>query len=305
MAGPRRARRTRARVASKGAETMSQMKDADRSGEPVRHQEFQAPRISARFADLADKTAIVTGASRGIGVGIAEFLGDQGMKLMLTARTHDKGAAVAESLGSRGIQCRWVAADLTTADGAEAALADALEAWGRIDLLVNNAAQIHSKPFLELDDETFTDSHEANGRMLQRISTRVAQHMAAAGGGNIVNISSVGGLRAHRRNAGYDASKGAVDALTRAMAMDLAPHGIRVNAVAPGATLRSLKVKGFFADFAEQAAGHIPLGRLGFGQEIGAAVAFLASDAGAYITGQVLYVDGGLTAQLTPPSISV
>jgi len=128
--------------------------------------------------------------------------------------------------------------------------------------------------------------------------------MAERGGGCIINISSVGGLRAHRGLAGYDASKGAMDALTRSMAVDLAPHGIRVNAVAPGATRNRPLDARWEEKLAEKARG-IPLGRVGRPEEIGAAVAFLASQAAAYITGQVLYVDGGLTAQLTPPGIRI
>lgn len=113
-------------------------------------------------------------------------------------------------------------------------------------------------------------------------------------GGAIVNISSVGGLRAHRGLAGYDASKGAIDALTRSMALDLAPFNIRVNAVAPGQTRSGHhKLEG------------VPLGRAGTPEDVATAVAFLASEAASYITGQVLYVDGGLTAQLTPPGIFI
>ena len=114
------------------------------------------------------------------------------------------------------------------------------------------------------------------------------------GGGCIINISSAGGLRAHRGLAGYDASKGAIDSLTRSMALDLAPLGIRVNAVAPG-QIRNVP----------REAGGIPLGRSGTPEDVAAMVAFLASDAAAYITGQVIYVDGGLTAQLSPPGIFI
>ncbi len=123
--------------------------------------------------------------------------------------------------------------------------------------------------------------------------------MAQQAGGCIIHISSVGGLRAHRRLAGYDASKGAIDALTRSMAVDLAPHGIRVNAVAPGA----IQTRPGRQD--RRPAEGIPLGRLGQPEEIGEAVAFLASGAAAYITGQVVYVDGGLTVQLTPPNVFI
>lgn len=128
--------------------------------------------------------------------------------------------------------------------------------------------------------------------------------MADAKRGCIITLSSVGGLRPHRGLAGYDASKGAIDVLTRSMAIDLAPHGVRVNAVAPGFTM-SREMRPEWAERALKRAEGIPLGRPGTVEEMGAAVAFLASDAAAYITGQVLYVDGGLTTQLTPPGIYI
>jgi NAD(P)-dependent dehydrogenase (short-subunit alcohol dehydrogenase family) len=121
----------------------------------------------------------------------------------------------------------------------------------------------------------------------------------AAGGGGIVNISSVGGFRAHWRGLPYDATKGAIDAMTRAMAIELAEYGIRVNAVAPGAT-RTDRSPAPESELAGRIRKRVPLGRFGAPVEIGHAVAFLASDDAAYITGQVLYVDGGVTAQLDP-----
>ncbi len=261
--------------------------------------------VSARFPDLAGGSAVVTGASRGIGCGIAEFLGRQGMKLTLAARSTEKGQAFADELGSRNIECQWVTADLATAQGAEAVFEAAVERYSEIDLLVNNAAMLRSSAFLELDAETYRRSFELNVRIVYELSLRVARHMAERGGGNIVNISSVGGLRAHRRKAGYDASKGAIDALTRSMAVDLAPHGIRVNAVAPGATERTRRRSPRGQQHRREVEEGVPLARFGRPEEIGGAVAFLASDAGAYITGQIIYVDGGLTAQLTPPGVFI
>ncbi len=265
-----------------------------------------ARQISARFADLAGRAAIVTGASRGIGVGIAELLARQGMRLVLAARSEPEGLAVVERLRADGADCRWVTADVATRPGARRVLDAAIQAFGGLYLLVNNAAIVCSEPIHEMDQAAFAATFEANSRMAYYLSHETSRHLIETGRpGCVVNISSVGGLRAHRRHAGYDMSKGALDALTRSMALDLAPHGIRVNAVAPGATLRIVPPDERQAAFAERAGPHIPLGRLALPQEIGAAVAFLASDAAAYITGQVLYVDGGLTAQLTPPSIFV
>ena len=267
--------------------------------------EAQASRaVSATFPDLTGKTALVTGTSRGIGCGIAEFLGRQDMKLVLCARTAPAGEAFAASLRAMNVECFFVAADLSTPEGAHQVFDAAVARYGRIDLLVNNAANLRSWPLLALDEEKYRASFEANMRMIYGLSHLVAPHMVQKGGGSIIHISSVGGLRAHHGLSGYDASKGAIDALTRSMAIELAPHRIRVNAVAPGLVLTRTIRPEWAAQF-KQKTGGIPLGRAGMPEEIGAAVAFLASDAGAYVTGQVLYVDGGLTAQLTPPGINI
>jgi len=258
----------------------------------------------ARYPDLAGKAAIVTGTSRGIGCGIARVLGRQGMRLALAARSAEAGEAFAQELRAGGVDGFFLAADLATPEGAQAVFEAALARFGRIHLLVNNAANLRSKPFLELDEEAYRASFEANMRMIYGPSLLAARHMADSGGGGIIHISSVGGLRGHRGVAGYDASKGAIDALTRSSALDLAPHGIRVNAVAPGLTI-TRPPHPRWADHHREAATRIPLLRTATPEDIGNAVAFLASDAASYITGQVLYVDGGLTAQLTPPGIRV
>jgi len=263
----------------------------------------KVPKASARFPDLAGKVAIVTGTSRGIGCGIAEVLGEQGMKLVLTARSADKGAAFAERLQSAGVECLFIPADLSLLDEARRVFDEAVARFGRVHLLVNNAARLRSRGILELDEQEYGKSFEGNMRIIFGLSRLASRHMADAGGGNIIHISSVGGLRAHRGLAGYDASKGAIDALTRSMAVDLAPHGIRVNTVAPGAIgpEEIREPTGAVRDRARL----IPLQRTGTPREIGWAVAFLASDVAAYITAQVLYVDAGLTAQLIPPGMWV
>lgn len=260
--------------------------------------------ISAVFPDLRGKTAVISGCSRGIGRGIARVLGRQGMRLVLAARSEAPGRAFRDELTANGVEALWVTADLTQREDAERLVQEAITAFEGIDLLVNNAAQLRSRPFLDLDEEWYQASLVGNIDMVYGPSWFAARHMAERGRGNIIHISSVGGTRGHRGLAGYDASKGAINALTRSMSVDLAPHGIRVNAVAPGATLwEPVDARG--RKTIEQRAGGIPLGRLGGIEETGAAVAFLASDAAAYITGQVLHVDGGLTAQLTPPGIFI
>ena len=256
--------------------------------------------VPARYPDLAGRGAIVTGASRGIGKVIARFLGDQGMRLVLTARSGQLGEAVVSELRASGIESWWVTADVATSEGTSAVFEESVARLGRVHLLVNNAAHKKSTNILDLDEENYRVSFERNVRMVYVLSQLVARQMAEAGGGSIVHISSVGGLRAHRGSSGYDASKGAIDNLTRSMAVDLAPHGIRVNAVAPGAI--ALDDKSAWHTWRSK---HIPLGRAGTCAEVASAVVFLASDAASYVTGQILYVDGGLTTQLTPPGIFV
>ncbi len=263
--------------------------------------------ISASFPGLEGRCALVTGASRGVGVGIARFLGRQAMRLVLTARSEERGLAVTDELRQRGVDCHWVTADAATKEGADRVLQEALEQYGGVDLLVNNAACLRSTDFLNLDEENYRVSFELNVRIVYELSLRVARLMAgSAEGGSIINISSVGGLRSHRASSGYDASKGAIDALTRSMSLDLAPHGIRVNAVAPGAVRPGAPPRDEErAERRRRRREGIPLKRFVEPEEIGAAVAFLASDAAAYITGQILYVDGGLTTQLSPPGLSI
>lgn len=275
---------------------MAKSKPKDTAGQDVR--------VSAVFPDLQGKTAVISGVSKGIGKGIAEFLGRQGMQLILCARTQEAGEAFTAELTAAGVDCRWVTADLSTGRGARKVFNAAVKKYRRVDLLVNNAAILWGRDILDTDEETYRKIFEANCRMVYGISHLVARHMADNGAGSIVNISSVGGLRAHHRHFGYDGSKGAMDSWTRAMAVQLAPYGVRVNAVAPGATLAHPE-HGRSVKFTRKQAPYIPLGRVGTREEMAAAVAFLASDAAGYITGQILYVDGGLTVQLTPPGIFV
>jgi 3-oxoacyl-[acyl-carrier protein] reductase len=124
--------------------------------------------------------------------------------------------------------------------------------------------------------------------------------MRETGGGNIIHISSVGGLRAHWRGFPYDVTKGAIDSMTRAMAIDLAEYNIRVNAIGPGAT-RTRRTPSDEHPVIQEMSGRIPLGRFGLVSEISSVVSFLASSEASYITGQIIYVDGGITAQLSPP----
>lgn len=262
------------------------------------------PHSSASFPELKGRVALVTGGERGIGQGIATFLGRQGMRIAIVGKSPDEGQRAVRQFNEADIEAVWIESDVSIAGAAGGAVVEVMDRLGDIDLLVNNAAAQRTTDFLEYDDETYELSFEKNVRMVYRMSREAGRLMARRRGGVIINISSVGGLRAHRRQVGYDASKGAIDAMTRAVSLELAPHGIRVNAVAPGAIINRPVTEQARPHREQQAAG-IPLGRVGNVTDIGGVVGFLASDLASYITGQTIYVDGGLTTQLTPPGIYI
>lgn len=258
---------------------------------------FQAAR--PRYAELAGQVAIVTGSNRGIGQGIAARLAREGMRVAITGRAAADVERVAAELRALGAEALPLVADLGTDEGVDRLIDGTLRAWGRVDLLVNNAADLRRAGWAPAARDLLDRSLAVNVRGAYLLAYQAAEVMRQAGRGNIVNISSVGGLRAHWSGLPYDVTKGAIDAMTRAMALELGAYGIRVNAVAPGVTVTERSPEA--GDPRAQAiVERIPLRRRGLTLDVAAAVAFLASDDAAYITGQVIYVDGGITAQLSP-----
>jgi 3-oxoacyl-[acyl-carrier protein] reductase len=253
--------------------------------------------IRPRYPELAGQVAIVTGSSRGIGKGIAMRLAREGMRVVINARTPETVEATAAEMHGLGVDVLAVPADVGRTQGVDRLFEQTLRAFGTVDLLVNNAADLRRVHFFDVDEALLDGELATNIRGPYMCSYRAAEVMRQAGGGNIVHISSVGGLRAHWRGLPYDVTKGAIDAMTRAMALELAAHGIRVNAVAPGA-IRTERIPAPENPRLQAINRRIPLGRFGLALEIGAAVAFLASPDAGYITGQVIYVDGGITVQL-------
>ena len=255
--------------------------------------------IRPRYPELADKVAVVTGSSRGIGLGIALRLAREGMRVVVNGRLPDAVETAVTALRSFGATVLAAPADVGRTSEVDRLFDATLQAFGRIDLLINNAADLRRRPIFEVDEALLDAQLAANIRAPFLCSQRAAGIMRQVGAGNIIHISSVGGVRAHWQGLPYDITKGAIDAMTRAMALDLAAYGIRVNAIAPGPIYNrgGDPAQGPWAAAARE---RVPLARLGTPLEIGAVAAFLASPESSYITGQIIYVDGGLTAQLTP-----
>jgi 3-oxoacyl-[acyl-carrier protein] reductase len=257
-----------------------------------------------RYPEFKGQVAIVTGSSRGIGKGIALRLAREGMRVVINGLDPGRMAQTVNEMQGIGIEALGVSADVGTTEGVEKLITQTMEAFGRLDLVVNNAADLRRVPFFEIDEAMLDNQLAANIRGPFLLSFKAAGIMKENGGGNIIHISSVGGLQAHWPGLPYDMTKGALDSMTQAMALDLAEYGIRVNAVAPGATVTE-RTPGPEDPRIQAVSKRLPLLRFGLAAEIGAAVAFLASPEASYITGQILYVDGGLTAQLSPRESAV
>ncbi|MEH0934154.1 SDR family NAD(P)-dependent oxidoreductase [Micromonospora psammae] len=248
---------------------------------------------------LDGRVALVTGGGRNIGLAIARRLAADGAAVAVNGVPADDLAVAVKDLGGDAAP---FPADVSDPAAVEAMVAAVVDRYGRLDVLVNNAAvpMAGRVPLLELDLADWDRSFAVNARGVFLCTVAAARVMPA--GASVVNISSVGATRAHRNAVAYDATKGAVEAATRAIALDLAPRGIRVNAVAPGAIAND-RFDALDPAAKRARALPVPLGRVGTGADIAAAVSFLASDDAAYITGQVITVDGGLSVQARPPGI--
>jgi NAD(P)-dependent dehydrogenase (short-subunit alcohol dehydrogenase family) len=259
--------------------------------------EFES--IPQRYPELRGQVALITGSARGIGKGIALRLGREGMRLVITSRTAEEVRATAAGLRASGVEVLEFVGDIGQARVVDELFEATINEFGTVDVLVNNAGGMGSPPFPELDEARFDATMATNVKGPFLCSSRAVEIMRKGTGGSIIHISSVGGLRAHERGVPYDMTKAALDGLTRAMGIELADYGIRVNAIAPGAIHTERRPPLDDPEVRAQAY-RIPMRRLGRTLEIGSVVAFLASSDASYITGQVLYVDGGITAQLYP-----
>lgn len=249
-------------------------------------------------AQTMQRSAVVTGATSGIGTAIAHALYEQGYHVLLSGRSSAKGKQLAESFGRRA---RFFAADLTEAGAAGRVVENALAFAGRLDVLVNNAAIDYNGPLLETPPDDVRKVFELNTFAPFAMLQAAGSAMKESGGGSIINITSRLAMIGVPGMGTYAASKGALLALTTSAAVELAPFNIRVNAVAPGMTRTPLYEEWLDglsdpAASAEAVRASIPLGRIAEPKDVAAAVSFLASERASYITGASLPVDGGYTA---------
>jgi meso-butanediol dehydrogenase/(S,S)-butanediol dehydrogenase/diacetyl reductase len=255
---------------------------------------------------LAGKVALVTGGTSGIGATTAELLAAEGARVLITGRRAEHGARVVEAIRAAGGEAAFAEADHTLGADCERTVAAALAAFGRIDVLFNNAGIVTRGTAESVSEQTWADTLALNVTAVWRMSRLVLPHLRAAGGGAIVNNASDWAVVGAPDALPYTMSKGAVAQMTRSMALDHARENIRVNAVCPGDTyVARWDEQGYFSDtdpaLREQAmrdmVANIPMRRFGRPEEIARAVLFLACADSSYMTGQLLVIDGGNTAQ--------
>jgi len=254
---------------------------------------------------LEGKVAFVTGAARGIGLGIARRFAEEGCQLVINDVDAATLNAAQNKFAGLGHTVYALAGDVGNAEDVRRMFAEIAARLGGVDILVNNAALVTGRRwFGQITEADFDEILRVNVKSVFLCARWAAAQMATRGGGAIVNLSSVGAARAFRAQVPYVTSKGAVEAQTRALALDLAPYKIRVNAVGPGSIATELW-ESFTPEKIERVTHLTPLDRPGTPADIAGAVAFLVSADAAYITGQVLYVDGGLVSQNYSPCAEV
>jgi 3-oxoacyl-[acyl-carrier protein] reductase len=254
---------------------------------------------------LDGKVAVVTGSSRGIGKGIALRFAREGARVVVNGRHEETVRSTADQIRDEGGRCLDVVGDVTQRAGIDDLFERSMAEYGRVDILVNNSVthvnQGERGPFLRMRVEGWNAFMAANLESLFSCTHKAATIMAEQQiRGSIISISSVGAIRAHRYTIAYDALKGAIDSFTRAVAVDLGPWGIRVNALRPGPIMTERRSN--FADPPPHPNPHVPLGRMGYPADVAWAALFLAADDAGFVTGQVFEVDGGLLAQARLPT---
>ena len=248
------------------------------------------------MAKLSNKVAVVTGASKGIGAAIAERLGSEGAKVVVNY-AHDKAGAekVVAKIKRAGGDALAVQADVSKADDIKKLFAATTNAFGKVDILVNNAGVYEFKALDAVDEAHYRKIFDLNVLGLLLTTKEAVSHMNGEGG-SIINVSSIASKSPAPNSSVYSATKGAVDVISRTLALELAPRKIRVNSLLPGATkTEGLKALPEFAQgFEELAVARTPLGRMGTADDIAKAALFLASEDSGWITGEELLVGGGI-----------
>jgi NAD(P)-dependent dehydrogenase (short-subunit alcohol dehydrogenase family) len=250
--------------------------------------------------DLAGRTALVTGGSRGLGLQIAEALGEAGARVVLSARKAGELEAAVEALKARGVEASWIAADSSQPAEVQRLAGAAIERLGHVDVLVNNAGATWGAPAEDHPLDAWDKVMNLNVRSIFLLSQAIGRaSMIPRRRGRIINVASIAGLSGNSgamTTVAYNTSKAAVINFTRALAGEWGVHGINVNALAPG-FFPSKMTAGLLAHVgADNLRAHVPLRRLGDDEDLKGAALLLASDAGKHITGQVLAVDGGISA---------
>jgi len=246
--------------------------------------------------DLTGRVAVVTGGTRGLGEGFATALTDAGATVVLVGRDSDRGQIVKQALTERGATVAFMAADVTVPQDVTRMLDATLEQFGRVDILVNNAGACVHAPALEVTDEDWRHVMDVNLDAVWHCARVFGRHFVDQRSGVIVNIGSMSGLIVNRPQwqPAYNASKAAVHHLTRSLAAEWGPYGVRVNALAPGyikTDMSPVDEPRYRRHWIEDA----PLQRYGTVEELAPAILFLASDASSFVTGSVLVADGGYT----------
>ena len=238
------------------------------------------------------KIAIVTGGGSGIGFAISEKFTQNGIETIIVGRDENKLKQAKDKLGEL---CHAMICDVSDLSSIPGFISTIIKQFGQIDVLVNNAGINMKKEFTEVTDEEFQSIITTNLCSVFSMSREVVKHMLAKGSGNIINISSMAAQYGLPKVIAYSASKTAIDGITRAMAVELSPKGIRVNAIAPGFIYSAMTDKALNSDPERKAKvfGRTPMGRMGEAADIGEAAYYLASDASKYVTGVILPVDGG------------
>ncbi|MEH6491830.1 SDR family NAD(P)-dependent oxidoreductase [Halopseudomonas sp.] len=251
--------------------------------------------MSSQRFDLTGKTALITGASSGLGAHFARLLAASGARVVVAARRAERLSALVEELKQQGHQALAVTMDVTDSDSVEAGFSAAEQAFGVCDILVNNAGIGDPVPFLEMSEGHWRSMLDTNLDGAWRVAHRACVAMAKNGqGGSVINIASILGLRVGTALSHYAVAKAGVVQLTKAMALELARDNIRVNAIAPGYFRTEMNTDYFDTEHGQNyIRSKVPMRRLGQLEELDGPLLLLASDAGAFMTGSVLNVDGG------------